>query len=136
MPGWSKDRGARPASSRASASGSSRRRTRLDFQANVALTLLDGRDSKMLTVLRSLKERLGNWPAKELEITLDGKDLSGEYIMLEVMNIQHIGPSLHFAPEADRVTALSKSFSSRPQNGKSLATTWPTGWRVTLTRCD
>ena len=47
------------------------------------------------------RKRVWDWPAHELQITLDGEDLSGEYILLEVMNIQHIGPSLHLAPDAN-----------------------------------
>lgn len=37
----------------------------------------------------------------ELKITIDGKDYSGPYLFLEVMNMNFIGPNLHLAPEAD-----------------------------------
>ncbi|MBW4463157.1 MAG: hypothetical protein KME47_23390 [Nodosilinea sp. WJT8-NPBG4] len=33
-----------------------------------------------------------------LTLSLDGKDISGEYVLLEVMNIQYVGPNLHLAP--------------------------------------
>jgi diacylglycerol kinase (ATP) len=72
-----------------------------DFRDIFALARLDNREERITSGQRWLKERLGKWPAKELKLTLDDKDLSGEYILLEVMNIQHIGPSLHFAPDAD-----------------------------------
>jgi diacylglycerol kinase (ATP) len=51
--------------------------------------------------LNWIRERLWDYPAKQVEITLDGKDLSGEYILAEAMNIQYIGPSMHLAPNAD-----------------------------------
>src|SRR5262249_35486224 len=47
------------------------------------------------------RERLPSFPAEPLKISLDGRDFSGEYILLEAMNTQHIGPSLHLAPDAD-----------------------------------
>ena len=72
-----------------------------DFRDIFALARLDNREERITSGQRWLKERLGKWPAKELKLTLDDNDLSGEYILLEVMNIQHIGPSLHFAPDAD-----------------------------------
>jgi diacylglycerol kinase family enzyme len=53
-----------------------------------------------------LREHLWDYPAKALKIQLDGKDLSGDYVLLEVMNIQHIGPSLHLAPDAHPADGL------------------------------
>lgn len=35
------------------------------------------------------------------EVTADGKDLSGDYLMVEVLNIGAIGPNLPLAPTAD-----------------------------------
>jgi diacylglycerol kinase family enzyme len=68
---------------------------------DIALAHLINREGSVTSSLIWLREQLRDCPAKELKITLDGADLSGEYIMLEVMNIQHIGPSLHIAPDAD-----------------------------------
>jgi diacylglycerol kinase (ATP) len=75
--------------------------TELDAKADVAFGRVDNREEKMTAGLKRLSDLVGNCPANELKITLDGQDLSDEYILLEVMNIQHIGPSLHFAPDAD-----------------------------------
>jgi diacylglycerol kinase (ATP) len=72
-----------------------------DFRELFALSRADSRESRIESGLRWLQKRLGDWPVKELTLTLDGKDFSGEYILLEVMNTQHIGPNLHFAPHAD-----------------------------------
>jgi diacylglycerol kinase (ATP) len=74
--------------------------SRLDAREDVTFGPPDNREESTKAALRWLKAQLGTCPATELYITLDGKDLSGEYILMEVMNIQHIGPSLHLAPDA------------------------------------
>ena len=96
-----------------------------DFRDIFALARPESRDDRIKSGLRWLKERLGKWPAKELKLTLDDKDLSGEYILLEVMNIRHIGPSLHFAPDADpgdgRLEVVLFSAAERDKLGDYLA---------------
>ena len=69
--------------------------SRPDPREDAALAHLADRHGSLPTSLRWLREQLPSYPAKELQVTLDGQDLSGDYIMLQVMNIQHIGPSLH-----------------------------------------
>ena len=75
--------------------------TELDAKAEVSFGRVEDREGKITSGLRRLRDLLENCPAKAMQIRLDGQDLSGEYILLEVMNIQHIGPGLHFAPDAD-----------------------------------
>jgi len=62
---------------------------------------LTGPEEKTTTVLQMLQVRLSDSPEIKLNITLDGRDLSGEYVLFEVMNIKSIGPNLFLAPEAD-----------------------------------
>lgn len=40
-------------------------------------------------------------PATPWRVTLDGQDLSGEYVMLETMNIRYVGGGMELAPKAD-----------------------------------
>jgi diacylglycerol kinase (ATP) len=75
--------------------------TELDAKADVAFGREENREEKITSGLKRLRDLVANCPAEELKISVDGNDLSGEYILMEVMNIQHIGPSLHFAPAAD-----------------------------------
>lgn len=42
-----------------------------------------------------------NYKARECTIKADGKDYSGMYIMVELLNIRSIGPNLVLAPSAD-----------------------------------
>jgi diacylglycerol kinase family enzyme len=48
----------------------------------------------MIELVRSTRARHWN-------VALDGRDLSGDYIMLEAMNIQFIGGGINLAPAAD-----------------------------------
>jgi diacylglycerol kinase family enzyme len=75
--------------------------SRLDFNGNIEIAHLDAAGEKITSVLEILKERLPSYPAKNLKISADRQDISGEYILLEVMNIKSVGPNLHLAPDAD-----------------------------------
>jgi diacylglycerol kinase (ATP) len=74
---------------------------RLDATNNVDLAHLDDTGEKVKSVLQILKERLPSFTPNRLKITLDGRDMSGEYVVLEVMNISYIGPNLCLAPHAN-----------------------------------
>ena len=92
--------------------------------------MLDNREGGTTTGLLWLSERLRNFPPKELKITLDGQDLSGEHIMVEVMNIQHIGPGLQIAPELVSCAARPEgdaaiSRSHTPPAGDGSGRRWP-----------
>lgn len=51
-------------------------------------------------VLEVLKKQLSTYPSKDLTVRLDGQDLSGDYYMLEALNIRYIGPNLELVPRA------------------------------------
>jgi diacylglycerol kinase family enzyme len=51
--------------------------------------------------VKVLREILADYPVHECRVTLDGKDLSGAYLAIEVMNIPSVGPNLRLAPQAD-----------------------------------
>jgi diacylglycerol kinase (ATP) len=74
---------------------------RLDATDNADLAHLEDTKKKVGSVLQILKERLSSFTPNDLKVTLDGRDLSGEYFMLEVMNISYIGPNLCLAPHAN-----------------------------------
>jgi diacylglycerol kinase family enzyme len=48
------------------------------------------------------REQLADCPATEVEATLDGKDISGRYLLFEALNMQYIGPNLLLAPDLKR----------------------------------
>jgi diacylglycerol kinase (ATP) len=76
------------------------------------MSRLDGReildpahsdDSKkaMRTSVRILKNQIKNYPPKDMTVRLDGHDVSGNYVLLEALNIRYIGPNLDLVPRAD-----------------------------------
>lgn len=48
-----------------------------------------------------LRELIEEAPVKKCKLTLNEKDYSGEFLLLEVMNIRSIGPNLNLAPDAN-----------------------------------
>ena len=54
-----------------------------------------------LTAHLSLLRKLSlDYPAREWKISIDGEDISGDYILWGAMNIRSAGPALHLAPKA------------------------------------
>jgi diacylglycerol kinase (ATP) len=47
-----------------------------------------------------LRRMLHDYPVHHWKIEIDGKDISGRYILWEAMNIRSVGPMLHLAPRA------------------------------------
>jgi len=48
-----------------------------------------------------LRRMLHDYPARQWNIKIDGKDISGRYVLWEAMNIRSVGPALHLAPQAE-----------------------------------
>jgi diacylglycerol kinase (ATP) len=51
--------------------------------------------------LELLEAAIRDAPARVWELDLDGDDLSGEFLAVEVMNVREIGPNVPLAPDAD-----------------------------------
>lgn len=76
-------------------------RTMMEIDSRQLLGHLETPEEKIVQALRILSQRLLSFPARQLNLTLDGKDLSGEYLLLEVMNIRFVGPNMYIAPTSD-----------------------------------
>jgi diacylglycerol kinase family enzyme len=59
------------------------------------------RDDEIARVLAILKQQLQKPHAKPLNVRLDDKDISDEYVLLQALNIRYAGPNLDLAPDAD-----------------------------------
>ena len=91
------------------------------------------------SVLRVLTERLPKYRSKDLTVRLDGKELSGKYVLLEALNIRYGGPSLDLAASAKINDGLLDVIlvreSERDELKKYLADTRKSKQsRITLTR--
>jgi diacylglycerol kinase family enzyme len=77
----------------------------------------DGGIEDASRVLRDIVERAR--PAR-WEIVLDERDLSGDYLGVEVMNIRTIGPNISIAPAADPGDGLVEVVRIRPSDRDAL----------------
>ena len=57
-------------------------------------------EEELTAHLSLLRELSLDYPARKWRISIDGKDISGRYILWGVMNIRSAGPALHLAPKA------------------------------------
>ncbi len=56
--------------------------------------------------IKLLKQRLRNHPPKRVNATVDGKDVSGDYLLFEVLNTPFIGPNLYLSPHGHAADGL------------------------------
>ena len=56
---------------------------------------------KILTALEILRDLIEVAPPRECNLEINGMDYSGEFLLIEIMNIRSIGPNLNLAPDAD-----------------------------------
>lgn len=61
---------------------------------------IDRPDARVAYALQLLREDLRRCSPVAIRATLDGKDVSGEYVMFEALNLPYIGPNLHLAPDS------------------------------------
>jgi diacylglycerol kinase family enzyme len=66
---------------------------------NKTLHRLKDADAKIAYALGMLRERLERCEPHALAMTLDGKSISGEYVLFEAMNMEFVGPNLYLAPD-------------------------------------
>jgi diacylglycerol kinase family enzyme len=66
------------------------------------LVQLKETDAKVSYAQQLFREHLADAPAMEIKAAVDGEDISGRYLLLEVLNIQYIGPNLFLAPDLVR----------------------------------
>jgi diacylglycerol kinase (ATP) len=76
-------------------------RTMCEIDAFNRLAHLTTPQEKIASALTLLSERLRTYPVRRMELLLDDRDLSGDYLMMEAMNIRFVGPNLYVAPGCD-----------------------------------
>jgi diacylglycerol kinase (ATP) len=74
---------------------------KLEKTDNADLSQSDAPKKIIDSVLHILKDKLKNYSAAPVVVQLDGKDFSGDYVLLEALNIRYIGPNLDLVPRAD-----------------------------------
>lgn len=71
-----------------------------DLLGNPASEGLKGRKAPVVTGLRRLREVATRCEPREIAATLDGRDISGRYLMIEALNLPYVGPNLHLAEDS------------------------------------
>jgi diacylglycerol kinase family enzyme len=71
------------------------------FYADALEAYEPDKPKSVLRALRALGETLPDPQTRQLSARLDGVDISGEYLMLEILNTEAFGPRLEIAPRAD-----------------------------------
>jgi diacylglycerol kinase (ATP) len=61
----------------------------------------DDAGEKLERDVKALKGILSDYKCHSLNMVLDGRDLSGEYLLVEALNMNYIGPNLHLGPASD-----------------------------------
>ena len=56
-----------------------------------------GRTVRVETALRRLRKVAARCEPLEIAASLDGRDISGRYLLLEALNLPYVGPNLHLA---------------------------------------
>jgi diacylglycerol kinase family enzyme len=69
------------------------------IDANETMAQLNDVEVKLSYTIQLLREHLDDCPATKVKATLDGKDISGGYILVEAMLTQFVGPNLYLAPK-------------------------------------
>jgi diacylglycerol kinase family enzyme len=62
------------------------------------LASLPEADAKVAYAIRMLRQRLARCTPHTLKLKLDGRDMSGDYVLFEAMNMEFVGPNLYLAP--------------------------------------
>ncbi|MGZ5089659.1 MAG: diacylglycerol/lipid kinase family protein [Burkholderiales bacterium] len=70
-----------------------------EAEENSTLQKLTDADAKIAYAVGMLRERLVRCEPHALTIRLDGKSMSGEYVLFEAMNMEFVGPNLYLAPD-------------------------------------
>jgi diacylglycerol kinase (ATP) len=95
-------------------------RTSVRISSAVRGKIMRGRDHWASTAER-VAEHVRSEPAHRYNIVADGKDLSGDYIAVEAMNIASIGPRIRLAPDADPGDGQLDLVLAHPDDRDSLA---------------
>lgn len=84
-------------------------------------SLSDDPEKRLEAALKTIKKIIPEYKPVYAHVVIDGKDHSGEYLMIEIMNIPSIGPNLMLAPDADISDGLFEIILVPESKRKKLA---------------
>ena len=72
-----------------------------EVKGNKTMDHLQEAGVKVTYAQQVFREHLAESPSVEMEATVDGEDISGRYVLFEVLNMKYIGPNLFLAPDVE-----------------------------------
>src|SRR5688572_4946142 len=75
--------------------------SQLEARGNIDLAHLARPEDIIASVQDILIDHLSRYPSFKMKVLLDGLDLSGEFLLLEALNIKSVGPNLCLAADAN-----------------------------------
>jgi diacylglycerol kinase family enzyme len=78
----------------------------IDKGAAAHVNTLPRGDARIAAALEVFQSQLRTCPPRRVDLVVDGRDLSGEYLMVEVLNFGTAGPNLHLSPTAEAADGL------------------------------
>ena len=88
---------------------------------NKTMAHLSDPEVKVAYALQIMREQLDTSKAMTISAALDGKDISGKYLLFEAMNTTYIGPNLFLAPAAAHDSGLLDIVFVAEKDRKKLA---------------
>lgn len=82
-------------------SGRVRRRKRPAAKNGNYKALFSKNETHLMPSLHALAEHFPEFKAKAFEVTIDGVKISGDFLLLEALNMPYLGPNLHLGRDAD-----------------------------------
>jgi diacylglycerol kinase family enzyme len=73
-----------------------------ELQDNKTIKRLKDTAVRVTYAQQIFREQLADCPVIEISAELDGEDISGRYLLFEVLNMAYIGPNLFLAPDTVR----------------------------------
>ena len=71
------------------------------FYADTLVAYEPEKEKSVLRAVRAFTQTLPDYQARPFTMVLDGNDISGDFLLVEVLNTTAFGPRLKVAPEAD-----------------------------------
>lgn len=90
------------------------------FYADTLVAYEPEKEKSILRAVRAFTQTLPDYEAQPFTMALDGEDISGDFLLVEVLNTTAFGPRLKVAPEADVADGLFEVVRVRARERESF----------------
>lgn len=90
------------------------------FYADTLMAYEPDKEKSILRAVRAFTQTLPDYQAQPFRMRLDGEDISGDYLLVEVLNTTAFGPRLRVAPKANVADGLFEVIRVRAEERDSF----------------